>query len=664
MQAQTDRSQPKPGPAPTVNIGKPQRFTLLNGLKVMVVENSKLPRVSFSLQIDNTPYSEGAKKGIDDLTSAMMGKGTSKISKDALNEEIDFIGASIDFTSSGSYGSGLSKYAGRILELMALGSLDPKFEQSELEKERAQLLEGIKSSEKSVAAVAGRVENVLAFGKTHPNGEYLTEKTINNVSLDDIKDHYSSYFVPQNAYLVIIGDVKFADVKAKVEEYFGVWAKATSPQLSYSDPINVPQCQINFVDMPNAVQSVISVINTVNLKMTDKDYFAAIIANQVIGGDFNSYLNMNLREKHGWTYGARSSISGSKYITKFKASSEVRNSVTDSAVVEFVKEIKRIRKEKVSEEVLANVKAGFIGKFVMQIQKPETVARYAVTTETQKLPSDFYENYIKSINAVTTDDVLRVANNYFLIENARIVVVGKASEVADKLEKLKMPVFYYDKFGNYTEKIKEKKVQENVTVKSVIDKYIAAIGGEKAIKEVKTTYSKSTGMVQGMAVESIVRTSSGGKMKQEMNMMGTTMMKQVLNEKGGYTEQQGVKKIAEGDELATLREEADPFSEIKLATKPSVTILPIQTIDDKEYYGIRDGNKTYYFDIVSGLKTSVSETKEVKGQVMNQVVNYADYKEVKGVKYPHKTTLNIGLELELKTIELKINEGVSDTDFQ
>ncbi|MSP85545.1 MAG: insulinase family protein, partial [Flavobacteriaceae bacterium] len=332
MQAQ-DRTQPKSGPSPVINIKKPESFTLPNGLKVMVVENHKLPKVSFNLSIDNTPYAEGNKKGVANLTSSLIGNGSMKISKDAFNEEIDFLGADLNFYSSGASGSSLSKYSGRILELMADGALNPNFTQEEFDKEKDKLIEGLKTQEKSVAAVAGRVQNILAFGKDHPYGEFLSEETIKNVTLADVKNNYHTNFVPENAYLIIIGDVKFKETKKAVEKLFGSWLKASAPSLTYSDPKNVQYSQINFVDMPNAVQSEISLQNTVNLKMNDKDYFATIVANQILGGDFNSYLNMNLREAHGWTYGARSSIGGSKYVSTFSASTQVRNAVTDSAVV-------------------------------------------------------------------------------------------------------------------------------------------------------------------------------------------------------------------------------------------------------------------------------------------------------------------------------------------
>jgi len=663
MQAQ-ERPQPKPGPAPKINIGKPQTFELPNGLKVLVVENNKLPRVSYNLSIDNAPYSEGNKKGVSDMTSSMLGNGTKTISKNDFNEEVDFLGASINFSSDGAFASGLSKYSKRIMELMADGALNPVFTQEEFEKEKAKLIEGLKADEKSVPSIARRVERVLAYGKNHPKGEYLSEETINTISLNDVIQNYTSYFTPENAYLVIVGDVKFAEVKTTVEKLFGAWKKATAPQVNYSDPKDVQYTQINFVDASNAVQSEISAVHITKLKMTDKDYFAAIVANQILGGDFNSYLNMNLREAHGWTYGARSSLRGNKYVGNFSASTQVRNAVTDSAVVEILKEIKRIRTEKVSEETLKNVKAGYIGKFVMDIEKPATVARYALQTKTQGLPTDFYENYIKNINAVTADDVLRVSKKYFLAENLRIVVVSKGAEVIPGLEKLNIPIFYFDKYGNKVEKPVAKTVSADVTAKSVLDKYIAAIGGQKAVSDVKSIMTTSSGTVQGMALEMTTKVTSSNKLAVEMKAMGTTMMKQVVNENGAYMVQQGQRKDFTGDDLKEMQAGAVPFEELTLANNKDITLGAVENINGTDAYAVKNGKSTYYFDVKTGLKIAEAKELEQGGQKMTQMTYYSDYKEVKGIKVPHKTMLNIGVELELTTSDVKINEGVTDEDFK
>lgn len=657
--------QPKPGPAPTINIGKPKTFELANGLKVLVVENHKLPRVSYNLTIDNTPYTEGAKKGVADLTSSLIGSGTVKMSKDAFNEEVDFLGAEINFNNSGAYASGLSKYANRILELMADGALNSVFTQTEFDKEKTKLIESLKSEEKSVPAVARRVENVLTYGKNHPNGEYLSEESINNVTLEDAIANYHTYFVPENAYLVIIGDIKFEEVKKQVEILFDPWPKATAPNLSYSNPKDVQYTQINFVDMPNATQTELTLLNISNLKMTDPDYFASIVANQVLGGDYNGYLNMNLREKHAWTYGAGSVINGSKYTARFLSFAQIKNTVTDSAVVEILNEIKRIRTEKVTDEVLKNVKASYVGKFVMQIEKPQTVAGYALNTKTQKLPDDFYENYIKNINAVTADDILRVANKYFLIDKTRIVVVGKGSEVLPGLEKLKIPIFYFDKFGKpSTKPILKKEIPAGVSAKTVLDTYIKNIGGAKTLSDVKSIVTISSGTLQGTPVELTSKITSSNKMLKEIKAMGMSMMKQVVNEKGAYLVQQGQRKDITGEELTEMKASANPFDELILIKKDGVFLSGIEEVNGNDAYVINDNKSTYYYDVKSGLKVAESKTLEHDGQKITQMTNYSNYTEVKGIKFPFKTILNFGMEISLTTTDVKINEGVSDADFK
>lgn len=667
MQAQ-DRPQPKAGPAPSININKPQSFVLKNGLKVLVVENHKLPRVSFNLTLDNPPYAEGTKKGVSDLLSSMIGNGTQSVSKNAFNEEIDFLGANINFWDSGASANGLSRYSKRILELMADGALNPLFVQEEFEKEKEKIIEGLKSEEKSVSAIAGRVENVLTYGKEHYKGEYTSEETLKNVTLNDVILNYNTYFAPSNAYLVIVGDVNFKDVKKEVERLFGKWKKATAPQLTYSDPKDVQYSQINFIDVPNAVQSEIALVNLSNLKMTDKEYFAALLANQILGGGGEGRLFLNLREKHGWTYGAYSSIGSGKYINKFRSGSSVRNVVTDSAIVEVFNELKKIRTELVSEEDLKNAKAKYIGNFVMQIEKPSTIAGYALNKETQGLPEDFYENYIKNINAVTAEDIKNAANKYFLADKTRVVIVGKAGDVLPGLETMskreKLPIFYFDKYGNPTEKPEVKKpVPAGVTAQTVLNDYIKAIGGEKAVKNVKTLAVMSAGTVQGTPLELVVKTAPK-KLGVEMKAMGMTMMKQVVNDKEAYMVQQGQRKDFKDQELKDMQAEATTFKELGLLTEKGITLTGIENINGADAYAIKNGKSTYYYDVKTGYKIAEAKELEQGGQKMTQTTYYQDYKDVKGLKFPYKTIMNVGIEIELITTEVKINEGVTDADFK
>jgi hypothetical protein len=303
----------------------------------------------------------------------------------------------------------------------------------------------------------------------------------------------------------------------------------------------------------------------------------------------------------------------------------------------------------------------------MQVEKPETVARFALRTETEGLPADFYENYIKNINAVTADDIMRVANKYFLADNLRIVITGKGSEVISGLEKLKIPMFYFDKFGNPAEKPAMKKpVPAGVTVKTVIDAYVAAIGGDKAVKAVKSiAFTGSAAIPQApMPLSYNSKTDSKGRMAVELSMAGNSLMKQVVNGNTGYAMQQGQKKVLEGEDLAKMKENAILFNETLLATKPGVTVTGIEPMDGSDAYTVVDGDTTYYFDVKSGLKTAEASTDEKGGQKMTRVTNFKDYRAVKGVKVPFNTIMNVGFELDIKMSDVKINEGVSDADFQ
>lgn len=666
MQAQVDRSQPKPGPAPKVNIGKPQSFTLSNGLTVLVVENHKLPRVTATLTIDNAPYAEGSKAGLSLLTGSVMGNGTSKISKDAYNEEIEFYGANVSLHAGGGYASALTKYFPRVLELMAQGAIDPLFSQAEFDKEKEKQIEALKADEKSVTATANRVRNVLAYGKNHPNGEYVTEETLKNISLADVKQHYANFFSPNNAYLIITGDIKFADAKKLVEKNFGKWKKGKSPKIEYPDPKDVQYTQINFVDMPNAVQSEIALINMNKLRMTDKDYFAVLLANQILGGDFNSYLNMNLREAHGWTYGARSSIGATRYISTFRAASSVRNTVTDSAVVEFLKEVKRIRTEKVDPQMLADTKAGYIGQFVMDIEEPQTVARLALNTLLHKLPDNFYENYIASINAVTVEDIQRVANKYFSYDNSRIVVVGKGSDVIGPLEKLNIPIFYFDKYGNPTEKPQAKKVDASVTPKVVLDNFMKAVGGADAVKQVKTiSFTGKTSIPGAPAPIIITMKKAEGKFLQDIAMEGMgSVQKQVINGDKGYMTAQGAKQNLTADDVKDAKYDLAPFAETLLMNASDATVTGIEAVDGKDCYVLKAGDSSFFYEVATGLKLAEGKEVEMMGQKATQMTYYSDYKAVKGVKVPHRISQNVGFDLNITVTEVKINEGVSDADFK
>jgi hypothetical protein len=247
-----------------------------------------------------------------------------------------------------------------------------------------------------------------------------------------------------------------------------------------------------------------------------------------------------------------------------------------------------------------------------------------------------------------------------------VVIVGKGSDVIPGLEKLKIPMFYFDKFGAPTTKpIMKKAASTGVSVKTVLDSYIKAVGGEKAVKGVKSISTVASGEIQGTPLEMNTKVTSTNKLANEMKAMGMSFMKQVVNEKGAYVTQQGQRKDLDGEKLAEAKESAMPFPELTMAAKATVTLEGIESFNGSEAYVIKDGKTTHYFDVNSGLKLGKSVVQEANGQKMTQITNYGDYKDVKGIKVPYKVSMAFGpQEIEFKTTEVKINEGVSDADFQ
>lgn len=667
--SQIDRSkQPAPGPAPQVNLTKPQTFKLKNGLTVMVVENHKLPTARIQLLIDNPPHASGEKAGVESLFSSLMGNGTTSISKDDFNEEVDYLGASIYFGSESAYANTLSEFFPRIMELMADAIKNPLLTQEEFDKEKDKLIEGLKSQEKDVSAVSSRMRSALIFGKNHPQGEFTTEEKVKALKLNDVKKFYDNFYNPKNAYLVVVGDVKFKDVEKLVNTHLGDWKDKVVPSATYSDPKDVQYTQINFIDMPNAVQSEIGVANLVHLKMDDPDYFPVLIANKVLGGGFTSLLNMNLREKHGWTYGAYSHTGADKNVTRFMAATSVRNAVTDSAVVEMLKEIRFIRDNKVTPQQLNTAKAKFVGDFVLALERPETVANYALRIATQNLSEDFYADYLKKINAVTAEDVERVAKKYYKPENLRVIVVGKGSEVLEGLKNIKgtngnIPVLYFDKFGNSVD-MPDYKPAADVNVQTILDNYIKAAGGRSAMEKIKTLKTVGSAEMQGMKLGLETINTSKGQSLTLITMGGMPLQKEVFDGSKGYSMSQGQRTEYDAEQTAAAKTQSVPFKELNAK---NAKFLRMEKVDGKDAYVVSFGTDEteVFYDKESGLLLQQQTTMEMMGQTITSTTSFEDYKEIDGVKLPHVYKQSVGpQEIIFKVEEIIINKDVSDDDFK
>ena len=667
--AQIDRTKmPASGPTPEVNLGDADEFTLKNGLTVLVVNDTKLPSVTFNLNLNNPTALEGDKAGVQSLTGALLGKETMKTSKDDFSEQVDFLGARVSVRPNGGFGFCLSKYKEEVFSLFAEAALSPKFTQKELDFEKEQLLENIKNGENSAAAIAGNVRSALAYGLNHAAGEIVSEETINNVTLADIEAFYKSRFKPSNGYMVFTGDITTKEAKKLLKKYMGDWDAGKVMTPTYPATSDVAMTEINFVDVPNAVQTELAIMNMVPLKMKDKDYHAALITNYIFGGGFGSYLNMNLREANGYTYGARSSIrTGRDYDATFMATTKVRNAVTDSAVVESLKEMKRIRTTTVDAETLKNAKAKYLGSFILESEDKAVVASRTISVKTNDLPADFYKNYIANINAVTQDDVQRIANKYFKIDQARIVLVGKASDVLEGVENImwegkKIPVKYFDKDANPTKKPSTVAIPAGVTTQTIMDSYIMAIGGRAAAEKVKSLAFVAEAEMQGMKFQLDSKNTAKGQSSTTLSMGGNPMQKTIFNVKEGYTLARGQKTPNTPEQNKAAMQNAMPFPELQAN---EMTIEGIESINGKNAYVLVNGDARSYYDMETGLKLKSTITMTQGEQTMTMGTTYNDYKTVSGVQVPHAVAMAMGpQELKFVLIKAMVNEGVTDADFE
>ena len=373
---------------------------------------------------------------------------------------------------------------------------------------------------------------------------------------------------------------------------------------------------------------------------------------------------MNLREDKGYTYGAYSSISQSRYVSRFRAAASVRNMVTDSSVVELMKEVNKIRFKKVSAEELENAKQAYIGSFVINAQNARTAANYALNREIYNLPDDFYETYLAKINAVTIDDVQNAAIKYFRGDKARIFVTGKGIDVLKNLEKTDYPIRYFDKYGNPTEKpAMTLPIPGGMTAADVVNNYYNAIGGKDKVAAVKSVIMVSTGKVQGIDITSTDKMMAPNKMSKVISGMGQVFSKVMYDGEKGYQEAQGRKMDFQPAQLKEMQSLTLPF--VDEAYKKG-KLDRIEPLEGNNAYVIIFNNTEVFYDTKTGYKVKeVKTTKLPDGREIKTPTTFGDYKEVNGIKFPYAIGQKMGpMNLNFTIQEIKINEGVSDEDFK
>ena len=671
-QVKIDRTKaPKPGPAPVIKVGEPASFTLANGLRVFVVQNTKLPRVSATLTIDREAIAEGDKAGLVSMAGQLLRRGTTTMKKAVLDEEIDFLGANINTSARNVSGGALKNNFPKVFALMADIALHPSFPADELEKIRRQALSALAQNKEDANAIASNVVSRLVYGKTHPYGEVETEESVKKVTVEDIRAYYTTYWKPNIAYLIFVGDITTDEARKLAEAHLGSWQKADVPAPSFTTPAPPAKTYIAIVDRPSSVQSVINLVTPVLYKPGQPDAIAGSVMNTLLGGGSSSRLYKNLREKYGFTYGAYSQLTADRLVGNFTASASVRNEKTDSAIGQFFVELNRLRKESVNAEELNQTKNEMSGGFARSLESPATIANFALNVARYGLPKEYYQNYLKNLSAVDAQMVQAVATKYVLPGNMHIVIVGNAKQIAPGLEKYG-EVKYFDVYGNEKAAPSEKKVEAGVTAQTVFSKAIEAQGGEAAISSLKDVTMTGAASVMGQNLDFSAQYVLPSGYLQNLSMGGMSLAKQ-LTKNGTYSVvQQGMEQTLKEENKEELDEAASLIPEIYMQKKGgySYTVKGIEQVEGKDAYNVEVKSPkgrvfNFYYELASGLRVKETRTQETPAGNATITITNTEFKSYNGVKLPVKSTLDTGqFKINIELADVKVNQGLKLDDLK
>lgn len=454
---------PEPLEPIAFDIAKPFETNLSNGLKIVIFENRRLPLVNFRLAFFSGDADESVNEiGITSTVASMLNEGTRNYTSKQLAEEIERLGANITSSSSSDFtivsASGLSLYTSDIFRLFSEITLLPVFPESELNLYKQNTIESLKFQRSEPDFLAGEQMARILYGE-HPYSIVSPKLAdVEKLTRTQLEDFHRQKFIPNNAVLIIVGDVNKDEFLKEIENRFGSWKEGTISQTEFPPISEREKRTLTIVDRKGSAQSNI-VLGNIAIERTNPDYFPVLLMNQVLGAGASSRIFMNLREEKGYTYGAYSRVDTKKLSGEFEATAEVRNAVTGDTLKEFFYELNRIRDEQVSDEELQDAKNFLTGVFPIRAETQDGLTTLIVSQKLYDLPEDYLQTYRENLNTVTVEEVRRVAQKYIHPDRLAIVIVGDGEEVLLQVKDYAEEIEIFDTEGN--PKIMEEFAKEN-----------------------------------------------------------------------------------------------------------------------------------------------------------------------------------------------------------
>jgi zinc protease len=447
---------PPPGPTPVLHVPTWTKTQLANGATLIVSERHGLPLVSFQITFlgGSNQFEPEGKRGVAAAAASMLSEGTATKTGDQLSDALQLLGTGISSGISGEEGSlgfvSTTKNFDATLAILADEMLNSTFPADALERLRGRTLVNLTQAKDQPVVVGAQVFNKILYGNAHPYGQRVTETSVKAITRDDVVAFAKAYYQPGRAIITVVGDVTPIKAKAAVEKGLAAWAKAgDKPSFDYPKLPELQPAKIYLVDKPGAAQSVFN-IGLPGPPRNTPDYFALQVLNTILGGQFQSRLNANIREQKGYSYGVNSNFGYGKGPGAFRAGGSIFSAKTDAALIEFMKELKGIVGEKpITDDELKTAKESLIQGLPQRFASVTAISNAITSLVTQGLPDDYFQQYAKNVSAVTKEDVLRVAKHYIDLNHLAIVIVGDRSQVEASLKATGIaPITYIDIEGN------------------------------------------------------------------------------------------------------------------------------------------------------------------------------------------------------------------------
>jgi predicted Zn-dependent peptidase/outer membrane lipoprotein-sorting protein len=641
-----------------------------NGVKVFIVEDHEQPTFSIRLLVPGGSALDGRKAGVADVMTSMVKKGAGDLSALDIANELDGIGANVSAATSNDYivysASGLKKHMKKVLKIFADVLIKPTFPEDEFEKLIPQMLAGLKNEKSNPTTLASKLSNMVVYGKLHPYGQFETEKSLKAITVDDLKSYFKAVIKPNNASIVVVGDVSKREIVKALNKALKDWKPGKAAFIQIPPAQSMP-LGVYFINRPGSVQSTIY-IASVAPGRKDPDWEVESLASAIMGGGFGSRLFRILREKYSYTYSPRARLSGNKYTNKFACFANVRNSVTDSSIVIMQDLLEKLKSEPSPKDEIGRIKKYRVGQYLMAFENPGFLAGLIQNADFNGIPMQRVKTWHTRYMNYSPYDVLKIAKRYMDPAKSFIVVVG-APEVREKLAKFG-PIFDYNLDLEPMSGDEAKMESVSLDAEDLIEEYVDALGGKDALNSISsmTITAKALLTARGQEIPGKMTHIFKAPDKMMLNLdMSVFKQQSWCNGKQAWSKNnQGTKQL-EGDKLEDTKFEALMFNDTKLLDY-GYKCEVLGKLNDQIVMKVQNPRtkqvKTYYFDAKTYLISKIEWLEDTPQGKLAITTEYTDYKKINNISVPMKITTSNPMFSMTFDNQYKFNEEIDDSVFQ